>query len=70
MTRIINIRSIKMQSTNAPQNNKDSFISKMIFRILLLSSGLALVTIGLLNGGFRDVMTKAIRICLECIGIG
>ena len=70
MTRIINIRSIKMQSTNAPQNDKDSFISKMIFRILLLSSGLTLVTIGLLNGGFRDVMTKAIRICLECIGIG
>ena len=32
--------------------------------------GLALVVLGILNGGARDVLAKAIRICSECIGLG
>ena len=32
--------------------------------------GLALVALGILTGGDRDVMAKAIRICSECIGLG
>ena len=32
--------------------------------------GLALVVLGVLNGGARDVLAKAVRICSECIGLG
>ncbi len=30
----------------------------------------ALITLGVLNGGLRDVLIKAIKICTECIGLG
>ena len=36
----------------------------------LLILGLALVALGAANGGARDVLAKAIRICSECIGLG
>lgn len=58
-----------MQSTNVT-NNKTEFRKKLILRILLLCTGVSFIIIGLLNSGFKDVMAKAIRICLECIGIG
>ncbi len=32
--------------------------------------GLALVALGVTNGGARDVLAKAIQICSECIGLG
>ena len=32
--------------------------------------GLTMVALGILNGGARDVLAKAIRICSECIGLG
>ena len=32
--------------------------------------GLALVVLGILNGGAQDVLAKAIRLCSECIGLG
>ena len=31
---------------------------------------LALVVLGVLNGGARDVLAKAVKICSECIGLG
>jgi hypothetical protein len=36
----------------------------------LFVAGLALVVLGVLNGGARDVLAKAVRICSECIGLG
>ncbi len=30
----------------------------------------ALIILGVLNGGMRDVLIKAVRICTECIGLG
>ena len=30
----------------------------------------ALIGLGLLDGGWRDTMNKAVFICYECIGIG
>ena len=29
-----------------------------------------LIALGIANGGARDVLTKAARICSECIGLG
>ncbi|MFA7661473.1 MAG: CD1871A family CXXC motif-containing protein [Anaerovoracaceae bacterium] len=36
----------------------------------MLGIGLALLTFGVVRGEAAVVFTKAIRICLECIGIG
>lgn len=29
-----------------------------------------LITVGLLSGQNEDVLAKAVRICMECVGIG
>lgn len=39
-------------------------------RILLYAVALLLIVAGILNGGMRDVLIKAINICTECIGLG
>ncbi|MBQ2095789.1 MAG: hypothetical protein II474_07785 [Firmicutes bacterium] len=39
-------------------------------RIAVLLAGVAFLAFGLARGEFSDVLQKAMRICLECIGIG
>lgn len=39
-------------------------------RLGLLAVGAAFVAIGLLGGEHMEVLQKAVKICLECIGIG
>lgn len=41
-----------------------------ITRFAVLLAAVALTTIGLMGEGTRDVLTKAINICTECIGLG
>ncbi|MFI3171519.1 MAG: CD1871A family CXXC motif-containing protein [Eubacteriales bacterium] len=39
-------------------------------RIILMIAALLFIGIGLFNGEYQAVFTKATNICLECIGIG
>lgn len=39
-------------------------------RKILILLAIALIAIGVLNGGARDVLVKAVNICTECIGLG
>ncbi len=39
-------------------------------RMALYAAALVLIVWGVLNGGMRDVLVKAINICTECIGLG
>ena len=39
-------------------------------RIVIIVLGTVLVILGLFNGGMKDVLGKAIKICTECIGLG
>lgn len=43
---------------------------KNIIRGIILVAAIALIVLGILQNDVRDVMTKAIYICYECIGIG
>ena len=38
--------------------------------VAILLSGITLIILGALSGDARLIMKSAIRICLECIGIG
>ncbi|MBR6593976.1 MAG: thioredoxin [Clostridia bacterium] len=39
-------------------------------RLALLVIGAVLLTVGICMGGMADVLTKAINICTECVGLG
>ena len=39
-------------------------------RIVLLGIAMVFIVLGVMNGGLRDVLVKAINICTECIGLG
>ncbi len=41
-----------------------------ILRLVLLILAVALIALGFLDGDVRDVWSKAVMICMECIGIG
>ena len=50
---------------------KKSKDRKIIFlRLFFLVVEALLVVAGVVNGGYTEVLNKAIRICYECIGIG
>lgn len=42
----------------------------MITRYVIVGSAVALIILGITNGGMADVLQKAIKICTECIGLG
>lgn len=35
-----------------------------------LALGAAFLLIGIMNGGWRDVLVKAVNLCAECVGLG
>ncbi|MCM1189587.1 MAG: hypothetical protein NC541_09855 [bacterium] len=39
-------------------------------RLCLLAAAAGFIGVGLMRGEHLDVLEKAVRICLECIGIG
>lgn len=41
-----------------------------LIRVIVLGLSLALIVIGILRREHLEVLQKAVRICLECIGIG
>jgi hypothetical protein len=42
----------------------------LIAKIGISICAVALVILGVFNGGMADVLGKAIKICTECIGLG
>ena len=43
---------------------------KAVVQVLLIAAGIAMVCFGSLRGEAGAVLSKAIRLCLECVGIG
>jgi hypothetical protein len=42
----------------------------ILWWLIILIVAIMLMTIGIFQGGFADVLRKATLICYECIGIG
>ena len=38
--------------------------------VILLILGIVVLCTGAVQGGYQDAFRKAVRVCLECIGIG
>ncbi len=49
---------------------KESSVSVNVVRIVILCIGVAILVWGFISGGTADVLTKAVNICTECIGLG
>jgi len=45
-------------------------MNKKIIAGILIAAAAALIVVGVMNGGAKDVFSKAAHICFECIGIG
>ncbi|NLL91947.1 MAG: hypothetical protein GX222_05955 [Ruminococcaceae bacterium] len=47
------------------KNKKEKLAALIIFVVSII-----LIAVGIASGDHEDVMSKAVRICMECIGIG
>lgn len=57
----------KAENATAPQKKVPILWT---VRVLLLLAALLLLVLGIAGGGMADVLSKAINICTECIGLG
>lgn len=57
----------KKSNVNLPSVDTER---KLTVSIVLFSIALLFILIGIINGGMKDVLIKAINICTECIGLG
>ncbi|MBO4746590.1 MAG: thioredoxin [Clostridiales bacterium] len=49
---------------------KHVLVEKNILAIAVMLVGIALIAYGISTGQVTAVLNKAIRVCMECIGIG
>ncbi len=38
--------------------------------MIVVIAALAMIAVGINAGGFKDVLGRAVIVCLECVGIG
>ncbi len=60
----------KTNGTGTGKNHNTNFKILTGVRIALAVIALVFVIVGIFNGGMADVLTKAVNICTECIGLG
>ena len=62
------IQHCPVDAINIGVRKKDK--KKKLIWSVVLTATLILIVVGIKNKGFHDVMSKAIRLCYECMGIG
>lgn len=61
-------KKINKKSESEPVANETG--KTRILQLCVLSFAVALLIVGIIWGGYSDVLTKAVNICTECIGLG
>lgn len=64
------IELIKQLPASSGERARRSDLGSNIARAVILCVGIAILVYGLISGGTADVLTKAVNICTECIGLG
>jgi len=62
------LRGVKGAVQQAPAREKAFPLTAV--RVTIFAAAAAFIVLGVMNGGLRDVLIKAINICTECIGLG
>lgn len=67
-------KAAMLESKNStPLTTKEIYTDNRVIamiRIAIAAAAVILMVAGILNGGMADVLSKAINICTECIGLG
>ena len=66
----INSKFYKPKNFCQNKERKLSPKSALIIKIAVITIGIVSLIFGAIFGGFADVLTKAVNICTECIGLG
>ena len=43
---------------------------KNILRLALAATGAAAIVLGVMSGQYHETLSKAVYLCLECVGLG
>jgi len=70
MQKEIELLKMAQPRTSDLPSKKVSFPWKQVLQYSLILGGLGLLIGGFLAGGAIDVLTKAVNICTECVGLG
>jgi len=62
--------SVDPNAKAAPQTAKDPAAAIATVRWVLVAAAIVLLVYGYYAGGTADVLTKAVNICTECVGLG
>ncbi len=57
-------------TANPPFTSSNLVAASILPRVLLLTAALALTAAGYLFGDPLVILSKAVNVCLECIGVG
>lgn len=73
-------RGVKLEKADKKQTFSDKIIAKFAFlttgkavlvtRLVVAAVGIILLIVGICGDGMAEVLTKAINICTQCIGLG
>lgn len=66
----LSLKDVKEEEANKFIAFAESDKAKLVVRIILITSAVILIVLGVFNGGMTDVLKKAVKICTECIGLG
>ena len=70
-SRLREIEHLKKADKHAlPSTDIKKQVSLWPMRFIMYAIAVLFIVLGIVNGGLRDVLVKAINICTECIGLG
>ena len=63
------IKDILKQVKLNPVVSKNNQLGINITRCVVFVTSITFIILGVINGGYNDILVKAINICTECIGL-